>query len=259
MPVLALLSSLLAACADGGSSSPAAAGSLEGAAWILDAASMGSLVDQVPAKARVTLEFADGNVSGTAACNSFGGTYRTSGDGGLTISVGAVTMMACPEPVMALESAYLAALGAVTGSQVSGEGRSLLLTGGTVALSYQAEQPLPLVGTAWTLDSIATGTDAVSSVIAGTEATAAFGDDGKVGGTGGCNTYGGTYTVDGTTIAIVDIASTQMACQGGIGDQEQAFFAGLSKAASFTIDGASLTLYDDQGAMLLGFVGTPVA
>lgn len=251
----AFVSLLLTACVSGGSPSASGdGGGLEGATWILDAASTGSLVDRVPPKARVTLRFDGGNVSGTAACNSFGGTFATSGDGGLTISVGAVTAMACPEPVMALESAYLAALGDVTGYQVAGAGRSLLLTGGTVALSFLAEQPLPLVGTAWTLNAVASG-GAVSSVIAGTEATVSFGEDGSVTGSGGCNRYGGTYTVDGDTITIGDVTSTQMACSGAIGQQEQAFFAGLSEAASFTIEGASLTVYDAQGAMLLGFAG----
>lgn len=255
-PLIGFVSaSLLLAACGGGSASPGGGG-LEGATWILDSPSTGSLVHVVPPKARVTLRFDGGNVSGTAACNTFGGTYATSGDSGLTISVGAITEMACPEPVMALESAYLAALGDVSGYQVAGGGRSLLLTGGTVALTFMAEQPLPLVGTLWTLNAVASG-DVVSSVIAGTEVTATFGADGSVGGSGGCNRYGGTFTAEGETIAIADIASTQVACRpGGVSTQERAFFAGLPKAASFAIEGASLTLYDAQGAMLLGFTGS---
>jgi heat shock protein HslJ len=68
----------------------------------------------------------DGKVSGSAGCNQYNGSYTLDGD---AIAVGplATTMMACPEPVMAQEQAYLAAL--ESAAKVSVEsGRPVLRT-----------------------------------------------------------------------------------------------------------------------------------
>jgi heat shock protein HslJ len=106
---------------------------LEGVEWVLDAASAGSLVDKVSDKARVDLQFQDGQFRGRSACNNYGGDYQAD-DGTISFGQMQVTAMACDEPVMALESAYLGALGASTGFQVSDTG--LVLTGGQVALTF---------------------------------------------------------------------------------------------------------------------------
>jgi heat shock protein HslJ len=112
---------------------------LEGVDWVLDAASMGSLVDRVPKNARVDLRFQGGEAHGTAACNGFGGSYEAKDDGSLSFGQMAMTQMACDDPLMALESAYLRALEAVSGFQVTGSG--LVLTGGDVALTFVATGP----------------------------------------------------------------------------------------------------------------------
>ena len=63
----------------------------------------------------------DGQVTGSAGCNNYFGTYSTEGE---TISVGplGLTMMYCesPEGVMDQESGYLAALENVSSYQISG-------------------------------------------------------------------------------------------------------------------------------------------
>jgi heat shock protein HslJ len=97
---------------------------------------MGSLVDRVPKDARVDLRFQDGEAQGRSGCNTYGGSYDAKGDGSISFGQMSMTAMACDDPVMALESAYLAALQAVSGFQVTGSG--LVLTGGTVALSFSS-------------------------------------------------------------------------------------------------------------------------
>ncbi len=250
---LLLLAAATASCADGGTSGPAG-GDLTGVRWILDDASIGSLVDDPPARARVDIRFEpDGRAGGTAACNHFGATYVDGGDGSLTIESGAITEMACEEPLMQLETAFIAALGDVAGAQVSAAG--LLLTGGGVALSFTVEQPRPLVGTTWVLDAIATGGGgAVSSVIAGTEASLVFGDDGSLSGGAGCNRIMGSYALEGGSLTFSPLATTKIACPGPVGDQEAAVLAGLEATASHSIEGGSLSLLDREGAFLLGYV-----
>ena len=114
---------------------------------------------------------------------------------------------------------------------------------------------LPLVGTTWTLTTIASG-DAVSSVLIGTEVTAELTADGTVAGSAGCNRYSGTYRWTGDQLAFYSLASTKMACADDVMAQEGAFLASMGQVATFAIEGEQLTVSDGSGALLLGFDGT---
>jgi heat shock protein HslJ len=251
-PAIATISLLivLSACAE--ATSPGHGGDgLEGRTWILDATSVAALVDDAPADARVTIRFDDGEVGGSAGCNLYGGTYTRGEGDAIAIEVGSMTEMACDEPLMALDTAFVGALGEVAAYRLDDD--ALTLDGGDDTLTFDAEQPLPLEGTAWRLDGLAAGNDAVTSTIAGTEVTARF-EDGQVTGSGGCNEYGGTYTVNRDEIAIAELASTLIACDGAVMDQEAAFLDGLERAASFAVEGSTLSLSDADGRFLLSFV-----
>lgn len=254
----ATASLLLAGCSDGepvgGSDDP---GSVEGVTWILDRASVDALVDDAPEGTRVTAVFEAGEVGGSAGCNLYGGFYDLADDGTLFIEIGGMTEMACEEPLMALDQAYVSALAEVTSASATEE--TLTLEGEGITLAYTAEEQLQLEGTPWTLDGVATGTDAVSSTLGGTEVTAVF-EGGTVSGNGGCNTYSGGYTVDAPAIEIGPLASTSMACADPAVDaQEAAYLDALGRAGTFEIAGSTLTLYDDEGGFLLSFVGGPPA
>lgn len=75
------------------------------------------------------------------------------------------------------------------------------------------------------------GTD----TIADARPTIAFGADGQVTGTSGCNGYGGPYTLDGDAIQINDVASTLILCEGDRGNQEVAFMAALRGVQTWRI------------------------
>ena len=75
----------------------------------------------------ISLNFGDGQASGSAGCNSYGGAFESDGAeidfDGLTM-----TLMACTDAgVMAQEGAYLAALEAVESFEMNGE--QLVLSG----------------------------------------------------------------------------------------------------------------------------------
>jgi heat shock protein HslJ len=95
----------------------------------------------------------------------------------------------------------------------------------------------------------------------GAEATATF-EGGVVSGSGGVNRYTAAYTTEEPDgITIEQPAATLMAGPEDAMAQEQAYFAALAAAASFAVDGSSLTLMDDQGATLVRFevaVPTPL-
>ena len=216
---------------------------------------MASLVD-VPSDATVNLAFQDGQAHGTSACNSYSGGYRAGTDGSLAFDAFALTMMACDESRMALESAYLDALSGVTTFSL---GDTLQLTGSGVSLTYaRAASPeaLPLAGTPWKLTTIAGG-QAVSSVVANTEVTMELQQsDSSVSGSAGCNRYSGTYTDGGGgALSFSPLATTRMACADDVMAQEATFLAAMQQVATFSIDETQLQLFDGSGALLLVFAG----
>jgi heat shock protein HslJ len=257
LALLTLTTLAFVACADAGDGSGSTGtdpGDLVGHGWTLDQASIAALAGQVPSGAVVTLTFEDGQASGRAACNSYGGAYDAGDDGSLSFDGFAVTEMACEPELMSLESTYLEALGAVTGFHVDG---NLTLHGDGIDLTFEEEVPpvaLPLVGTTWALTTIASG-DAVSSVLNGTEVSAEFTADGTVSGSAGCNRYSGSYTWTGDQLSFSPLSSTKMACADDVMAQESAFLASMGDVASFAIEGSELTLSDGSGALLLGFDG----
>jgi heat shock protein HslJ len=197
---------LLAGCAGAGT---ADAGPLAGE-WVL--------VDGVPTVDGypITLRVEDGALSGTAACNGYGGDVAVSGD---RVSVGGIsaTEMGCPDPgVHESEAAYLAALQAVERAVRTDD--ELVLTGPEATLRFAAvppEEPAPLVGTTWELASLVHGAGddgAVSSTTA--PATLELAGDGTLRGSDGCNDLDGRWVLDGDVLRVREVSQTDMACPG---------------------------------------------
>lgn len=62
--------------------------------------------------------------------------------------------------------------------------------------------------------------------VAGREPTVYFETD-RIGGSTGCNGFGGDITIDGTSVKLGEIASTLIGCEGAIGEVEGRFIQGL--------------------------------
>jgi heat shock protein HslJ len=120
----------------------------------------------------------------------------------------------------------------------------LLTTAGCGAVARLGGDPL--AGTAWEVASIGG-----RAPIAGTTVTVTF-QDGSVGGSGGCNAYGGSYRVKGDTIMVGALASTEMACLEPTGamEQEAAFLAALGAARMYRLTDDSLELVGADGQAL---------
>jgi putative lipoprotein len=74
----------------------------------------------------------------------------------------------------------------------------------------------------------------------------------RVTGSGGCNRLSGSYQVNGDRISLGRVASTMMACVGGM-KTEQDFLKALSKAIRWRISGQRLELLDAAGTPLASF------
>ena len=105
---------------------------------------------------------------------------------------------------------------------------------------------LDLEGTNWTLVSVGDET-----ALPGTEITAHF-DEGRVGGSAGCNGYSAGYELDGDALSISPVCMTEMMCMepGGVMVQEGAFATALGAAQSFHIDGGTLEIVYDGGSLI---------
>lgn len=117
----------LAACTQAATSTPA--DSLQGVLWrwVSVTNQTTSETTTVPNSENYTITFnADGSISGKADCNTFGGTY--SQENGITITLGAITMMYCGDA--SLDQQYLTLLGSVVAGGPDGTGNLALENAG---------------------------------------------------------------------------------------------------------------------------------
>jgi heat shock protein HslJ len=110
-----------------------------------------------------------------------------------------------------------------------------------------------LEGTRWELESMGQR-GAESPIVVGSTVTLEFQAEGMVVGQGGCNGYGGQYTVDGENIEIREIVSTLMACaDDAVTQQEADFFQALQAADTYEVEGDRLTIFYNDGQEALVF------
>jgi heat shock protein HslJ len=239
-----LVVGVVAGCGDDGRSTESAA--FEQVPWVLGA---GIDVDGWEAVAPSAM-FDGGTVGGSTGCNRFTAPDTVDGD---ALDVGAIasTRMACAPPADAVETAYLAALAKVRGWRSEEEGLALLDADGAEVLRYTIATPFGK----WQATGLRRG-NLIESPIAGTEITSTFGDDGRLVGSAGCNTYSATFTTDRGAIEITPPGATMMACAspGGIMEQESAYLAALPSAVRYRVDGRSLELSSADGKLVASYV-----
>jgi heat shock protein HslJ len=248
--LLLVLGLLAAGCGEAGTGSGEGALDLDGD-WVLVE---GTGPDgEIPiADAQAPTLSIDGDRWGGSVCNSYGGTARVDG-GQVTIDELAWTEMWCEdEELMASESAYLAAFPAVEGVERAGD--QLILTGPDVELVYDPVAPEPdaaLEGTTWRLDALVEGPGpdgAVSSVLG--EGFLEL-DGGQLGGHTGCNSFGGSYEVDGDRLLVGDVSQTLIGCEEALQRQEAHVIGILEADPTFLVEGSRLELTGPDGRGLV--------
>lgn len=211
--------------------------------------------DALPGTEVTAVFAADGSLSGNSGCNNFSTSYTVDGNSLTVNDAIAATMMAClQEGVMEQETAFLAALTDAATFEIRGNSLEIRDAEGGVLVSFVAVTPAALTSVTWQLTSYNNGREAVVSVLTGTEITAVFGEDGSLAGSAGCNRFTTSFQADSGSISIGLVASTMMACEEEIMQQETAFLAALPTAATYDIQGDTLELRDANGALVASFV-----
>ncbi len=120
----------------------------------------------------------------------------------------------------------------------------LMMVGGCVNSDTPSGDILD--GTSWTLYAYRK-----TLPIEGTTITANF-KDGEVRGSAGCNSYFGSYQVDGSRIQIGDLAMTLMACPApdGVMEQEQYITQFLQDAQTLRMSEGRLFIMRSDGEAL---------
>jgi heat shock protein HslJ len=130
-----ILSVALAACSAGGQSQ-----TLEGTNWMLEFMREESALSEITVTAGLQV---DGRMSGSTGCNNSNATFSTDGDM-ITISPGATTLIACPTPIMAQESAFLDVLASATTYKIEADGMELKDASSAVIAKFSALEPVSL-------------------------------------------------------------------------------------------------------------------
>jgi heat shock protein HslJ len=115
---------------------------------------------------------------------------------------------------------------------------------------------LTLDGTKWVMTTYAVA-GGMKNALASPQVDATFAapKDGKgdVAGSGGINTYTGTYTVSGDKLTVGSVTSTRLAGEQAAMQQETAYLANLQSAASYKIDGENLAIKNTAGTTVLTY------
>lgn len=203
---------------------------------------------------------AENVVSGSGGCNDFTGPYSVEGN---TISAGpfAATAMACDEPVMQVEQAFMSGLEKAQSYETLMS--QLTITTADGSLIFYADR-MALEGPVWTLKSLGTISEQHPPV-EGSNFTATFSrgfgvTSGVQSGSTGCNDYNAIYHADTDEIKINLPQSTQKSCADPLATEEQNYFLGLNAARDYRILGNEMQIfYDGNMFVFTGSYPTPPA
>jgi heat shock protein HslJ len=108
-----------------------------------------------------------------------------------------------------------------------------------------------LIGTEWHLGAYANGRGSLEPVLPGSQATAKFGSNGFVTGSGGCNTYSAVFQTDAILLSLIGpITTTHQTCEQPVMDQEDAYLAALARSATYRFEEDQLVLVQSGGTRL---------
>lgn len=199
-------------------------------------------------------KLSDGKVSGNAGANNFSGSYELDGSKIKFLPMASNMMMGTPE-LMAQEGQFMKGLGETVDYQIVGEELQLRNADGKVIIKMKPRIEPTLASNVWKATGVNNGKGGVQSLVAKTEITIEFNDEGQVSGSAGCNTFTGGYEVEDDKIKFSPLATTRMMCSepAGVMEQETAFLQALGNSKVWKIQAGSLELRDENGSLQAKF------
>lgn len=197
----------------------------------------------------------EGTISGSAGCNQYTATYTTSGSSITFQPTMPTTLMACPNYLTELQSAYLEVLSQTATYQASTDNNNLTLLDaqGNELATFTRLQPVPLEGTNWMVTSYNNGEDAVISVLPNTTLTASFRADGSLLGFTGCNTYTNSYLTDGFQISVNLVEQEHNQCSDPVMLQEALFLSAYGMGGIYKVLGDDMEIRSSDGSLAMTF------
>jgi heat shock protein HslJ len=206
--------------------------------WVLESGLIIEGAIPILADHPITFSVDGAQVTGTAACNGYGGHLELV-NGYLQVGELSAETALCGEPdgeVMRSEAAFIQALGRIATGH--GEGDRLTLFGPTTQLVFRRLPPLPIsqiVGVDWLLESVIDG-GAVSAAT-GEPATLRFETGGTFLGSTGCRTFTGSW---------IEAAGQLVATQAGMDGECPGAGVGQDGAVIQAFDGATPAIEADK-------------
>lgn len=241
----------------------ASLGGLAGVNWVLSSFGPAAAPVAVQPGTTVTAVFAPDGVAGNAGCNQYSGPF-TYDNANITFSPLITTKVACDQPIMDQETAYLTALQSATSYAINNGQLQITYPEGVLTFNAgTSTAPTAAVPTAVTnTDATLGGLGGVAWKLASFGPTAApiavlpnapinvdFTQQG-VSGSSGCNQYSGTFTYDNGILTFSPLVSTQMACDQAVMDQEAAYLKALQTATGFQIVNNQLVITYPEGQLV---------
>jgi heat shock protein HslJ len=181
-------------------------------------------------------------------CNNIAGKYTLKKQK-IKIKITTSTMMYCRE--LETEHLFTKLLGSATAFSVKKDELTLTGNKGKSILKFRkkgAEKAVSLNGR-WQLASMILDKD-MAIPLTGKPITLNIETD-KIGGSGGCNSYGGSFMQAEDTVEFSDIISTKMWCANA--PTENKYFQALEKSVLFELSGSELVLMDANKQNILKF------
>jgi heat shock protein HslJ len=191
----------------------------------------------------------EGRLEGETGCGTYVGGYTVDGEG---IRLGVISKGSDPCGGRRTDEAFdfTQALALATTWAASPAGLELSDGAGLIRVVLERASSAGLVGD-WTVLRYARPGGDLGAVVEGTEVTISFGEDGQVRGSTGCRTFGGRYTMEVDRVVIAPIVIVGLPCEGDARRLDRRIRALLDAAVLWQRSGATLTLSDGAGSVLV--------
>lgn len=134
---------------------------------------------------------------------------------------------------------------------------ALLIISAGITFAALSSTPSSLAQHSWTLTRLVV--DGQEQPLSATRpATLRFlSQERQIAGSGGCNSFGGSYSLLGNQLRVSELRTTLIACIGDDGasvmEQESHYLQALPLVSSYRLEGSTLTLTGDGGKVSLTF------